>query len=226
MKYIVFIVIFLTPMFSNASAMPNFSDIKGVQERKSTFFNYLLPMISRANKEILRDRAKLEAIISGVAAYDDKFIIRLSKTYRVSGQSLSALLLRVDIIPPSLALSQGANESNWGRSRFMRQGNAAFGEWCFEEGCGVVPRFRPSGEVYEVESFSTVYDSVKSYIRNLNSGKAYEELRYIRSNYRKSGLKITGFDLAHGLTKYSPRKSEYVYEIQQMISYNRLASLD
>ena len=34
----------------------------------------------------------------------------------------------MDIIPPSLALAQSAEESGWGTSRFAQEGNALFGQ--------------------------------------------------------------------------------------------------
>ena len=65
------------------------------------------------------------------------------------------LLNRVDVIPPSLALAQGANESAWGTSRFSKEGNNYFGQWCFKLGCGLVPRQRDSGAQHEVAKFDS-----------------------------------------------------------------------
>ena len=56
----------------------------------------------------------------------------------------------------------------------MKAGNAAFDEWCFNPGCGMVHRGRPKGKSYEVKSFNSVLDSVKSYVRDLNTGRACE----------------------------------------------------
>lgn len=46
----------------------------------------------------------------------------------------------MDILPPSLALAQAAEESGWGTSRFAREGNALFGQWTTDPDVkGLVP---------------------------------------------------------------------------------------
>ena len=43
------------------------------------------------------------------------------------GSLIDELLVRVDSVPLSLVLAQGAEESGWGTSRFAAEGNALFG---------------------------------------------------------------------------------------------------
>ena len=54
-----------------------------------------------------------------------------AETFRVQGKkgNLKELLVRMDIIPTSIALAQAAKESGWGTSRFALEGNAIFGQW-------------------------------------------------------------------------------------------------
>ena len=40
-------------------------------------------------------------------------------------------LVKLDVIPPGLALGQAAYESGYGTSRFATEGNALFGQWTF-----------------------------------------------------------------------------------------------
>ena len=54
-------------------------------------------------------------------------MFELSERYNYTESSLGNLLVRVDIVPLSLALSQAAIESGWGTSRYMNEGNAIFG---------------------------------------------------------------------------------------------------
>jgi Bax protein len=119
-------------------------------------------------------------------------------------------------------LAQAANESAWGRSRFATEGNNLFGQWCFSQGCGLIPNGRPEGATYEVAVFDTPLDSIRSYMMNLNSFHAYDELRKIRKERRDQGQMITGKALAEGLINYSTRREEYVKEIQLMIEHNNL----
>ena len=141
--------------------------------------------------------------------------------YRVKECSQENLLKKVNIIPPSLALAQAANESAWGTSRFAQKANNLFGEWCFSEGCGLVPLSRPDGETYEVEKFDELKGSVASYIHNLNSHPAYKKLRDIRDN-----VGVDGYKMAEGLEAYSARGEKYVEELQSMIEYNGLQEYD
>jgi Bax protein len=208
---------------------PDFTAIEDVRERKAAFFAYLRPLAERANASVLKDRARLLAIQaegSDVGWWDRRTLKRLANDYGVDSSDVAGLLSRVDAVPVSLLLAQAANESSWGRSRFAREGNAFFGQWCFTPGCGMVPKGRPAGQTYEVRSFRTVSASVEAYVRNLNTGDAYQGLRDIRARQRAKLSEPKGVALAEGLTSYSTRGAEYVSEIQSMIRYNELGRFD
>mgnify|MGYP000465840695 CR=1 FL=1 len=137
-------------------------------------------------------------------------------------ESISELLLYVDIIPESLVLAQAANESAWGTSRFALEGNNYFGQWCFRKGCGLVPEQRDDEAEHEVRRFKNARQSVFAYIDNLNINRAYADLREKRSELRQNGQEITGLTLASGLHSYSERGQDYIDEIESLISYNEL----
>ncbi|WP_302504305.1 glucosaminidase domain-containing protein [Geoalkalibacter halelectricus] len=208
--------------------------IAQVNERKRIFFLTLLPMVLMANEEIQAERDLIESLLSGFdqgrlpSAHEAEQLAEIQDKYRISGDPFSdcdireKLLKRVDILPPSLVLAQAANESGWGTSRFARVANNLFGEWTFTPGTGVVPANRPAGEIYEVRSFPTIYDSVKSYMLNLNTHRAYVPLREKRIQARLENRPLKGVDLAHGLQAYSIRGEEYVEEIAAMIRHNQL----
>lgn len=215
-----------------APQLPDFAAIMDVKEKKQTFFSYLQPMIKHANSQVLAERRTIEQWQQSqqVAPEEQQQLVKLLKKYRVNeaelAQQLNALLLKVNVIPPSLILAQAANESAWGTSRFARQGNNLFGQWCFSKGCGLVPSSRNSGASHEVAKFETPYHSVASYIRNLNSHPSYAELRTFRHEELETNGYTTGMNLAAGLMKYSERGEEYVKEIRAMIRHNKLAALD
>ena len=170
----------IEPSFSNKiSKLPDFSEIADVREKKETFFNTLYPAIEQENQHVLKVRAALEDLqtVPFEALEEDQleWISNTAEYFRikdeeVSKDTLDELLERVDIIPPSLALTQAAIESGWGSSRFSRQGNNIFGQWCFTKGCGMVPSSRDAGKDHEVAEFSSVNAAIRAYIRNLNSG--------------------------------------------------------
>mgnify|MGYP002064425563 CR=1 FL=1 len=101
---------------------------------------------------------------------------------------LAELRRRVDTVPIRLALAQAAKESGWGTSRFARKGNNFFGQWCYDEGCGLVPRARGEGRSHEVRAFDSPGDSVASYLRNINTHHGYRELRHARAGLRAAAL--------------------------------------
>ena len=207
--------------------------IRSTRTKKRTFFMGLLPMVLLANQEIERERRDVQLILSRHKAgqLEDGDLQRLDKIlkrYGLRGHPLTdhrartRLMRRVDIIPPSLVLAQAANESAWGSSRFARLGNNLFGEWTYKPGTGIIPAGRPAGATYEVRKFSSIYQSIRSYMNNLNRNGAYRKLREIREILRDSNQPVTGLSLAQGLAKYSQRGNEYIIEIQAIIRQNKL----
>ncbi len=211
--------------------------IAEVAERKEAFFLALLPMVLLLNEEILRQR---EAFQETCARHDrgvvlparlQEAVLDLAREYKVEGDPLrepearSRLLKRLDMVPVSMVLAQAAVESGYGTSRFARLGNNLFGEWTFVPGTGLVPLGRPAGATYEVRRFASPYDSVRSYMRNINTHWAYRELRERRALLRAEGLPLRGLDLAGGLLNYSERREAYVQEIRSVIRGNGLSRL-
>ncbi|MTI12738.1 glucosaminidase domain-containing protein [Sansalvadorimonas verongulae] len=227
------VVVKVTPKQAwELAGVPDFTAIQNVQEKKDAFFSYFLPMVEHQNRMILKHRSRLIALrANGTSSESEQaWLDTMGRIYRVPGVHDDAwfaeMLMRVDIIPPSLALAQAANESGWGTSRFAREGNNYFGQWCFTKGCGLVPNSRASGFSHEVRKFDEVSDSVRSYMHNLNSHREYQALRELRANAHTNNMTITGAYLAQGLGSYSERGYEYVDELVRMINGNRLARFD
>jgi Bax protein len=204
------------------------------REKKNIFFKSILPMILLANGEIRRERElviELKSKIDNDQPLAEEQLQKLStlaKRYQVksaalsSPQAIAELLSRVDIIPPELAMAQAANESAWGTSRFSQLANNLFGEWTFTPGTGIIPEGRPEGATYEIRRFDSIYDSIRSYLLNLNSHYAYQELRQFRAAARAADEPLNGIKLAEGLFRYSIRGEEYVKDLQTLIQQNRL----
>lgn len=215
--------------------LPDFSQHTDVRAKKQAFFDYLQPIVAANNQRVLDDRARLRALAStsdeALSRSDRRFLQGLVDHYEVDASDTSAaqrteLLVRLDTVPMSLALSQAAMESAWGTSRFAREGNNLFGQWCYKTGCGIVPKRRGEGQVHEVASFESVDAAVASYLRNINSHRAYAELRAARAALRAANQPVTGNALANHLLRYSERGMDYVKEIQSMIRINKMAALD
>jgi len=206
----------------NSLKAPEFDKIEDVKEMKKTFFNYLLPEINKKNNEIQLLRKR---VIEKDLSIEE--LTKLYKKYRIDKDSqIDALLEKIDIIPPSLVLSQAALESNWGRSRFAKFYHNYFGLWCFERGCGVIPKKRDKGDTHEVAKFSSPEKAIDFYFLSINRNKAYEVLRKIRQDKRSKGQSITGLSLSEGLTNYAEIGYEYVDRIRRVITSNELSKYD
>jgi len=216
---------------------PDMGQIPRVGERKRLFYLGLLPMALMLNEEIRLERKRLQRILGRINAgrplsvTDRTFLDSLKQAYHVRGDLLDSaavrqeLLRRVDLIPVELLLAQAANESAYGTSRFCLVANNLFGEWTFTPGTGIVPEGRPAGETYEVRVFSSLYESLRSYARNINTHWAYQSLRRERERLRREGLPLSGALLAGGLHLYSTRRQAYVEDIRNLIRHNRLERL-
>jgi len=202
----------------------DYSNVNNITEKKQTFFDALRPIIISQNQLINNQREKI--LLAQEKNKIQDWLQPLAEKYNVEWSNdkpnWNQLLTHIDTIPTELVMAQAANESAWGLSRFAQKGNNLFGQWCFKKGCGIVPGQRDSGANHEVRKFSSINDSVASYMHNLNSGRAYKDLRNLRSDLRSSDKPVDGHTLANGLLKYSSRGKAYVKEIQSMIKTNKL----
>lgn len=208
-----------------------------VAEKKELFYRALVPMILIENEMILESRndlLEMERKISenqALNAEEQKRLAGYQEKYGlqdIESQDalLKNLLHRIDIIPPALALGQGAYESGYGTSRFAVEGNALFGQWTYG-GKGMKPKeHRASKGDYGVASYRWPFDSVRSYMLNLNTHNAYKELRDKRAEIRQQGKKPTGLDLVSTLSSYSEKGDEYVKTLKSIIIHNNLSVAD
>lgn len=203
--------------------------------RKTTFLRMLLPIVLAENQLLRAERAFLQQSFArgplDAAVEPGRSVAALARRYRVAGDlddpALHAVLLRrVDEVPVALVLAQAATESGWGTSRFAREANNLFGIWTWDRDEGVVPERRRAGQHHRVRVYDDLRASVHSYLRNLNVGHAYTELRKQRAALRAAGLPLDAVVLANTLGAYSERGAVYVEEIQTMIEANDLSALD
>ena len=207
-------------------------EVHSVHQRKRLFIKALLPLILQANEEILTQRRRLLALAVRKGLGEDltrpqeRWLVALARNYGVRSGDLEALIQRVDMIPPSLALAQSAAESGWGTSRFAVDGNAVFGQHTYRQGTGLVPERRDDGRTHEVKIFGGLKQSVVTYMKNLNTHWAYEEFRAERVALRQQRTYLDGFALAGTLHIYSERGGDYIETIRDIIRINALDEFD
>jgi len=202
-------------------------DITAYDDKKKRFFDFLRPIVNDENAKVLALREKL--LTAKKNNNRKTFVAKTAYDFRVDwetgNENWDKLLGRVDAVALELALAQSANESAWGQSRFATEGNNFFGQWCYKEGCGMVPEKRDEGATHEVARFKSVNASVRSYINNINTSAVYAPLRHIRKRNRAAGNAPDAHAQAGGLIKYSERREQYIKEIRAIIQANKALML-
>ena len=201
--------------------------LQNTKLKKETFIKIVLPLIVAENERIIADR-KILILLS-----DKKFTTDLEKQwlrqklleYKVKKGNINELLLRMDIIPTSIALAQAAKESGWGTSRFALEGNAIFGQWTWT-GQGIEPLNKGKNEGHKILRFPILRASVKAYKNNLNTHKGYSEFREKRHSIRKRNKSIRGLDLTDTLDRYAQTGKEYTQILEQIIKQNDLSDFE
>jgi len=226
------------PVFFNN--MPtSLAGIKDLQLKKDTYINILLPILLKVQKEVLNERARLIEINSRminepVMAEDFAFIDYLADKYNVKLKNddfwtyvdaIDELLLRVDIIPTSIALGISAKETGWGASRFLQEGNSLFSQWTFDENSGIIPLGRESHQNHVVKKFDTLEDAIRSFYININTHNSYKEFRNMRRRMRISDGTLNARRLVPALYRYSAEK-DYTDILYNIILTNSLGKFD
>ena len=209
------------PSMQVATLPPDLDHLDAIDDRKSLFLRLLLPVVLQVNERIGADRSHLLALRTkmnaGVTLEADEvqWIMTQADAYDQPDADVEALLRKIDVIPPSLALAQAIEESGWGTSRIARQGNALFGQFGQDE----------DGD-WNYRNFATLTDAVAAYVHNLNTHRAYREFRLSRAHMRSHGGDIDAWNLATTLHRYSERGDEYVQSLRVIMQNNGLEAFD
>ena len=211
-----------------ANKLRDFSQWEQGVPRKKAFTEYLKPMLQVANAHQLKIRFAAVALSQKKVLHKKErtWLKALCELYNIEQDCLPGPALqqeierKIDTVPIALGIAQAAKESGWGTSRFARQGNNLFGQWCFSEGCGLVPQERGDEAGHEVKAFKSAQASVDAYVLNLNTHQAYNKLRDNRQKNRAAATPKLVNALILGLEDYSERGQLYVAELQDMIRHN------
>jgi Bax protein len=186
-------------------------------------------LIITENNKIIETKKRIKKINDGTFDYISRdealWLKKQYVNYKVKSHHIDELLIKVDIIPVSIALAQAAIESGWGTSRFVTEGNALFGQWSWFKGSGIVPEKRDTNETYEIKSFENLRQSVSAYMKNLNSHNNYSEFRVVRNNYRINNNEINSLNLLNFLSNYA-ENIEYSKILEKIIEKNNLQEFD
>ena len=216
-----------TAVQQKAQDNPNFPtelkglDSKDAKTRVSTFTRVVLPLIDHENAEIKRQRQALVQLSKqkNLTKEQAAWIEGMKSYYKAD--TLKDLVAKVDIVPRSMALAQAAVESGWGQQPLAQQANVFYGQKTFDpEAPSATGQY---GEKYR--AFDSPQDSVRAYMRNLNTHPAYEPFRSARAELRKRGKPLQGEKLVHSLASYST-KGGYGQQLHSIIQSRGLNKLD
>ena len=206
--------------------------VRQATKRKALYKRIVLPLILAVNETIAADRRRIERLRGRLAeerpltVEQESWLAEMFIRHDAPMFDFDELLRRVDVIAPSLAIAQSAEESGWGTSRFAREGNALFGQRTYKGRKGLVPRGRKPGARHLVRAFDRLLDAVRAYAANLNAHPAYAGFRSARADLRRRGRAIDGLELAARLRLYSERRDSYVARIKRIIRIDRLTDFD
>jgi len=197
-----------------------------ISERKSVFIRIILSNVLKANETLLQKRTKILNLKEKkqLNKKEQKWLDNWSEKLRVKNHSFSELLIKTDIIPPSLAIIQSIIESGYGTSRFAIEGNSLFGEHFY--GKNPENHLKANNSKTRLKSYSSIYDAIWGYMINLNRHPAYKKLRELRAKERKDKKTISGYQLINTLKAYSQNGNSYTNKLHNMMRQLQLTKLD
>ena len=219
------------------SSLPSdFDQLQDVKLKKKLFYLITLPIIHESNRLILEDR---EMVIN----IEKKFLradlnenevnetVRLAVKYKLDYSTIDLKLFRdlkqrINIIPVSLALAQAIVESGWGQSRFALEGNALYGQWTTNEQKGIIPEDRDEDKTHAVRKFENLQQSVKAYMHNINTHRAYYSFRVVRRIAERVQYTDPISAKVKFLAAYAEIGQEYVDKLELIIESNKLREFD
>ncbi|MBP6985915.1 MAG: glucosaminidase domain-containing protein [Alphaproteobacteria bacterium] len=191
-------------------------NVKNRQTKKDVFAQVLLPIILHENEIILKERAYILELKKNsdqgkpLKHHESAWLDKICEKYKLKVMSFDELLLRVDTIPPSLALGQATIESGMGISYAALKKNSPFGMTVSQK----------------VLAYKSLSESVFAYMRNLNSNNAYKTMRKTRAELRKANKDVDGNALIGDLIAYCETGKPYIQQVRSAIRSNNLTQYD
>jgi len=191
------------------------------KDRVTNFQNQFIVYINESNANILRDRIRLLQIenTDDISTSDRIWLESMMREYKAS--NMHDLLVKVDVVPRSMALAQAAIESGWATSKVARRGNVFYGQKSVKSQHHISGR-----DGSEYAEYSSPLESVENYMHNLNTSGAYAKFRAVRAHQRELNQQPNGQILSMTLSHYSTRGYDYERQINKLIHTHKWYELD
>ena len=214
----------------------DFYEIEDKNLSNELFIQILSSLALKVNEEILAERDALLKISAqkDLSDSDKLWLDEKSQKYdvftRFEGQERYNLLKyklsqKIDIVPPSLMIAIAGIETNWGESRFVKEGNALYREILWNDQSGMLPLDEEEDKSYSIKKFPDLISSMRSFALKINSNINYQSMRDFRAQMRRRKKTIDGASLASSLVLYSPEKN-FIGLLDYTITFYELINVD
>tara|TARA_Y100000592_G_C5467901_1_gene317756 strand:+ start:357 stop:989 length:633 start_codon:yes stop_codon:yes gene_type:complete len=193
-----FYLILLLIAFGTGTFYPNFLEVRKIE------YNIELKYIEEAKE---------------IALYEPEFVYETNEQFIEELQScinfINLGLHKYERIPTELIIAQAVLESNYGKSRFAKQGNNLFGirTWNLKE--KHIKPFDTNDQTFGIKVFESKCSCVRYYIKILNNSAAFDDFRKMRKKMLDNNY-INVLSLTNYISKFATDK-DYVTKVKRTI---------
>ena len=193
-----FYLILLLVAFGTGTFYPNFLEVRKIE------YNIESKYIEEANE---------------IALYEPEFVYETNEQFIKELQScinfINLGLHKYERIPTELIIAQAVLESNYGKSRFAKQGNNLFGirTWNLKE--KHIKPFDTNDQTFGIKVFESKCSCVRYYIKILNNSAAFADFRKMRKKMLDNNY-INVLSLTNYISKFATDK-DYVAKVKRTI---------
>ena len=154
-----------------------------------------------------------------IALYEPEFVYETNEQFIKELQScinfINLGLHKYERIPTELIIAQAVLESNYGKSRFAKQGNNLFGirTWNLKE--KHIKPFDTNDQTFGIKVFESKCSCVRYYIKILNNSAAFADFRKMRKKMLDNNY-INVLSLTNYISKFATDK-DYVAKVKRTI---------
>ena len=193
-----FYLILLLIAFGTGTFYPNFLEVRKIE------YNIESKYIEEAKE---------------IALYEPEFVYETNEQFIKELQScinfFNLGLHKYERIPTELIIAQAVLESNYGKSRFAKQGNNLFGirTWNLKE--KHIKPFDTNDQTFGIKVFESKCSCVRYYIKILNNSAAFADFRKMRKKMLDNNY-INVLSLTNYISKFATDK-DYVAKVKRTI---------
>ncbi len=183
---------------------------------KELYSKILTALILKENEKILNERI-LFMLLKEKAdkgqpwnqqeqAYFDYLVDRYDAiVLKTVPTKINDLLIKIDEIPPSLAVAQSALRTDFGKKNM----DSPFEQMGWKD-----------TQTYAPIQYKNLTDAVKEYMKEMNATPNYDDWRRLRAKYANKKITNPSYYMASGLRTYQPEDPAYFEKIQKLMNQN------